>query len=64
MIKKDCFAFISIRECNSLTIIDCTKCPFFKKKAEIKNNVFYPWSYKSKKEYLKAKEVLQRNGKI
>ena len=59
MVKRDCFAFISTYECNALKEIDCNKCAFYKPKKEVKNNVFYPWSYSSLQKYLKDKEKLE-----
>lgn len=59
MVKRNCFAYISTYECNALKVVDCNKCPFYKPKSEIKDNVFYPWSYKSRKKYLEDKEKLE-----
>lgn len=52
-LNKYCFAY-HVKDgkpsCNALNEIDCTKCTFYKKRKEIKNNPFYAYSFKDKKE--------------
>ena len=58
IIKQDCFA-IEIPEdvikgkvtCKALGKPDCEKCSFYKKKSEIKNNIFYKDSYDNIDDY-------------
>ena len=63
MVRENCFAFISKRECSALKNIDCKKCKFYKPKTKIVNNVFYAWSYKDKRQYLKEKEEFEKRLK-
>lgn len=56
-IKKDCFAYketSGIPYCNALKEMECKDCPFYKEKSEVKNNIFYPESFKSHHEYIQA----------
>ena len=58
MVKQDCFA-IEIPEdvikdkvtCKVLGKPDCEKCSFYKKRTEIKNNIFYKDSYDNEEDY-------------
>lgn len=58
MVKQDCFA-IEIPEdvikdkvtCKVIGKPDCEKCSFYKKKEEIKNNIFYKDSYDNEEDY-------------
>lgn len=60
--SKDCFAIIMPEDneksnkpdCSVLSKIDCENCPFYKKKEEIKDNIFYKDSFSSEDEYNKA----------
>lgn len=53
MVKKDCFAYIKENKCNALIEMNCEKCPFYKKRNEIKNNPYYAYSYSDKKRHKK-----------
>lgn len=62
-LQKYCFAYYekdNKPKCNALNEIDCTNCKFFKKKAQIKDNPFYAYSFKTKEEYEKAKEWIRK----
>lgn len=59
-IKEDCFGFVRYsKTCNVLSKIDCRNCRFYKTKDQIKNNVFYPWSYSNKRDYIRDKKILE-----
>lgn len=72
MIRKNCFAYLrETNECNALTELDCTFCRFYKPRKEVKNNVFYKWSFKNEEEYQEAMQKLilrairsDKNGKV
>lgn len=49
--KKSCFAWIDNEKCNALTEKECKNCKFYKKRKAIKNNPYYPYSYKSMKDF-------------
>ena len=48
---KKCFARIDANTCNALVNKNCNNCKFYKPKSEIKNNIFYQYSFRTKKEY-------------
>ena len=60
IVKQDCFA-VEIPEdalkekveCKVFGKPDCEKCSFYKKKSEIKNNIFYKYSYDNEEDYYK-----------
>lgn len=54
---KKCFAKKDDGSCNALDRKTCFKCKFYKPKSEIKNNIFYPYSFTSKRLY---KELIER----
>lgn len=54
---KKCFAKKDDGTCNALDRKTCFKCKFYKPKSEIKNNIFYPYSFTSKRLY---KELIER----
>lgn len=54
--RRDCFAYRNDgkeRYCNCLTNINCKNCSFYKNRNEVKNNIFYPESFKSEEMYKK-----------
>ena len=54
---KKYFAKKDDGSCNALDRKTCFKCKFYKPKSEIKNNIFYPYSFTSKRLY---KELIER----
>lgn len=58
-IRKDCFAYKEVSQqpmCNSLKKLDCKDCPFYKNRKEVKNNIFYEWSFPSHGDYIRELE--------
>lgn len=51
--KEHCFADKG-DECNALKRKECEGCKFYKAKSKVKNNIFYPKSFKNYEEYLNA----------
>jgi len=41
-------------ECSILKTDTCLNCPFYKKRDDVKNNVFYRWSFDNITEYKSA----------
>lgn len=54
--KTNCFAYINNHRCHALDTKNCVNCKFYKDREEIKNNPFYPFSYKSLEEYKEARK--------
>lgn len=61
---KKCFAKRKDGTCNALDRTTCLRCKFYKPKDEIKNNIFYPYSFKSKRLYREMVEQYERKFKI
>ena len=58
-IRKDCFAYKienNNQMCNCLNNLECKNCPFYKHKSEVKDNIFYKFSFKNYDSYVKAVE--------
>ena len=61
---KNCFAKNDDGTCNALTECFCGKCKFYKPKSEIKNNIFYPYSFTSKKLYQEMVGIYERKYNV
>jgi len=68
VIAPDCFAFHFDKNgnaaCKALTKIECECCSFFKTNEEIKNNIFYKWSFKNEDEWRKAVNAMPDKTQI
>lgn len=56
-IKRSCFAHKErngIPECNCLKGLYCEDCPFYKNKKDVKNNIFYEYSFRNHGEFIEA----------
>lgn len=61
---KKCFAKKDDGTCNALTECDCKGCKFYKPKIEIKNNIFYPYSFTSKRLYQEMIDIYERKFNV
>lgn len=61
---KKCFAKKDDGTCNALTECCCGKCKFYKPKSEIKNNIFYPYSFTSKRLYQDVITIYERKFNV
>lgn len=61
---KKCFAKKDDGTCNALISKTCFKCKFYKPKNEIKNNIFYPYSFTSKRLYQEMIEKYEKKFNI
>lgn len=61
---KKCFAINDDGSCNILVDKFCKNCKFYKPKSEIKNNIFYPYSFTSKKLYREMVDKYEQRYKI
>lgn len=66
--KTDCFAIIIPKDqfnekvkCTVFGRPKCDSCTFYKKKSEVKNNIFYRDSFKTEEEYQKALKEYEQN---
>ena len=62
--KTDCFAVHTPEdgkaECRALGKLNCEGCSFYKPKSEIKNNIFYKYSFDSEEEYKEAVKAYKK----
>lgn len=58
--NQECFAAVNPLDttekpyCRALSKLDCEGCRFYKHRDEIKDNVFYKFSFKTEEEYRRA----------
>lgn len=55
-IKSNCFAARKDNKCHALTVLDCTRCRFYKHRKDIKDNPFYRYSWKNEE---KVKKIIK-----